>query len=632
MRGRQTSPRPPYDEGMRRLTSLGRLLFTLGLLTGVALVLQVAGAPPAHADSDDWAITRYDVQAQAAADGTVQVQLDFDFDFGDEEGHGPYLTFVTRQEIADDPDHYRVLEYSDISATSPSGAPAQVRTEEESGGLAVYIGDEDVDVEGVQQYQVSYTVTGIPTPGAGADGSDEIYWNVVGSGWEVPLQNVSVALTGPAEVLDVACYTGAVGSGRSCEQHAATGEVATFGAQQLDEGEGLSIVVAYPLETFAGVEPILVERTTWASFMGWAGPAGVVAALIAMIGGGGAIWRARTRGRDRAYLGLTPGLFPTSPASERTGPARRRPVAVQFTPPEGVLPGAAGTLVDEVANPQDVTATIVDLAVRGYLTIVEREPEKKGAAKEWDLHRSTDPEHADLSGLAPFEETVLRALFPGSETQVDMTAAGKSLAESMSQIQAELYDRVMERKWFTASPQRVRRRWAGWGALTVVLGIVLTIVLGLTLGLGVVGIAITLVGIVVMFAALAAPARTAAGTAVLAQTLGFKKYLETAEVNQLKFEEENDIFSRYLPFAIAFGTAEHWTTVFAEAAADGYPVATPTWYVGTVAFWSSGGFDGDGFSAFTSGGGVGAAATTGGSGFSGGSVGAGVGGGGGGGW
>src|SRR5690625_1189892 len=126
---------------MHRFTALGRLLFALGVLTGVALVLQVAAAPPAQADSDDWVITRYDVQAEAAADGAVLVQLDFDFDFGTDEGHGPYLTFITRQEIDGDPDHYRVLEYSDITATSPSGAPAQVRQEDDGTVLAVYNGD-----------------------------------------------------------------------------------------------------------------------------------------------------------------------------------------------------------------------------------------------------------------------------------------------------------------------------------------------------------------------------------------------------------------------------------------------------------------------------------------------------------
>ncbi len=614
---------------MLRLRVPFRALLALGLLTAIALGVQMAGAPPAHADSDDWAITRYDVQAEARADGTVRVQLDFDFDFGTDEGHGPYLTFITRQEIEGDPAHYRLLVYSDITATSPTGAPADVHLEKDGTVLAVYIGDEDVEVEGVQQYQVSYTVTGIPTPGAGVDGSDEIYWNVIGSGWEVPLQNITVALSGPAPVLDAACYTGRVGSDRSCEQHSFSGPVASFGHQQLDEGEGMSIVVSFPAGTFDGAAPVLVERVTWGSFMGWAGPAGIVAALVALLGGAGVVWQARRRGRDRAYLGLTPGLFPASPASGQVGPARRRPVAVQFTPPEGVRPGAAGTLLDEVANTHDVHATIIDLAVRGYLRIVEKDGDEDDA-KAWDLHRATDADHADWSGLAPFEETVLRALFPGSGTVVDMETAGPELAASMSQAQAELYDTVVERRWFAASPQRVRRRWAGWGVLVLVAGVVLTFALGLTIGAGVLGLGLVLLGIVVLCSAVAAPARTAAGTAVLAQVLGFKTYLETAEAQQLRFEETEDIFSRYLPYAIAFGVADHWTKVFAEAAAAGYPVTTPTWYVSATPFWTAGAIEN--FTDFTSTGGMAAVPTSSGSGFSGGSVGAGVGGGGGGGW
>lgn len=600
-------------------------------MLGVVLLAFVAAllfASPAHADDNDWAITRYVVQAQAAADGTIDVQLDFDFDFAGDEGHGPYLTFVTEQEIDGDPAHYRVLEYSDISATSPSGAPADVRLEQEGPVLALYIGDEDTEVEGVQQYQVSYTVAGVPTSGVGAGGADEIYWNVVGSGWEVPLQNVSITLDGPAEVLDAACYTGRVGSDRSCEQQEATGSSATFAQSGLDEGEGMSIVAGYPADTFGGVQPILTDRVTWGSFMGWAGPAGLVAAAIAVAGGALTIWRARRRGRDRAFLGLTPGLFPSSAAAAEVGPARRRTVAVRFTPPEGVRPGVAGTLVDEVANPADVSATIVDLAVRGYLQIVELHTGAK--SKDWELRRAISGPQAHWQGLAPFEETMLRAIFPGSTTTVQLVDAGPEIGKSMGQAQEELYDRVMERRWFTASPQRVRRRWAGAGAALLLLGLLLGLGLGLAFGLGAIGLGVALVGVVVMCASVAAPARTAAGTAVLAQTLGFKQYLETAEANQIRWEEGQDIFSRYLPFAMALGVAEHWTTVFESAAASGYPVATPSWYVGPAAFWSTGGLAG--FNEFTAGGGMAATVASGGSGFSGGSVGGGAGGGGGGGW
>ncbi len=78
----------------------------------------------------------------------------------------------------------------------------------------------------------------------------------------------------------------------------------------------------------------------------------------------------------------------------------------------------------------------------------------------------------------------------------------------------------------------------------------------------------------------AAPSRTPAGTAVLAQTEGFRRYLATAEADQLRFEEGEDLFSRYLPFAVAFGLTERWTRIFAELAARGVDLPVPTWYVG----------------------------------------------------
>jgi uncharacterized membrane protein len=77
------------------------------------------------------------------------------------------------------------------------------------------------------------------------------------------------------------------------------------------------------------------------------------------------------------------------------------------------------------------------------------------------------------------------------------------------------------------------------------------------------------------------PARTAKGTALLAQAKGFRLYLEKAEADQIRFEEGEDIFSRYLPFAIVFGVAERWAKVFAALAASGAAVAVPTWYYGS---------------------------------------------------
>jgi uncharacterized membrane protein len=100
-------------------------------------------------------------------------------------------------------------------------------------------------------------------------------------------------------------------------------------------------------------------------------------------------------------------------------------------------------------------------------------------------------------------------------------------------------------------------------------------------GLALVPLAVLLLGVLLMMLSGSAPARTADGTAVLAQALGFRQYLATAEADQLRFEEGQDVFSRYLPYAIAFGLTDRWARVVADLAAQGRAVAEPGWYVGS---------------------------------------------------
>ena len=87
----------------------------MGAVLGLLVLLAVPGT--AHADEDDWSIPRYELTANAAADGTVDVRISFDFDFAGTEGHGPYVTLPLRQEIADDPDHYRGFTVTDSGLT-----------------------------------------------------------------------------------------------------------------------------------------------------------------------------------------------------------------------------------------------------------------------------------------------------------------------------------------------------------------------------------------------------------------------------------------------------------------------------------------------------------------------------------
>src|SRR5699024_2331149 len=99
------------------------------MLVPMVLGLVALGAPallatPAHADDEDHAITRYHIDAVVDETGSMDVTIDFDVDLGEDPSPGPYLTFNTHQEIENDPDHYRVLEFS-TSAPSPPPGPRQ---------------------------------------------------------------------------------------------------------------------------------------------------------------------------------------------------------------------------------------------------------------------------------------------------------------------------------------------------------------------------------------------------------------------------------------------------------------------------------------------------------------------------
>ena len=147
-----------------------------------------------------------------------------------------------------------------------------------------------------------------------------------------------------------------------------------------------------------------------------------------------------------------------------------------------------------------------------------------------------------------------------------------------------------------------------------------------------------LAAIALAFATRSMPARTGEGSAVLARTLGFRRYLATAEAGQIRFEEGEDVFSKYLPYAIVFGEADRWAKVFATlATAGGAAAVAPTvaWYTSPHA-WTYASF-GESVNSFsvTTAGSISAAAASSSSGFGGGGggfSGGGFGGGGGGGW
>ena len=565
------------------------------VLSGTA-VGAAAAKVPAAATSE--VVRSYRASVDVDASGAMRVRETIEYVFAGSDHHGIYRDLRTR--FTYDPnrsgsDKVRAYPVSDVEVSSPTGAPTGVEVTDTGSITHIRIGDADQTVSGTQTYVISYTIKGafnrFTTDQTDTDGTvtpphDELYWNITGDEWDVPIQSAQVEVTAPKPATQVRCFRGERGSTDRCQGTA--GATSTFSAQGLAVGQGMSILLAYPLNTVSDVSPIIEDAPVQGLqqlFRISPFSLGLGAVILAGVGGGMA-WLVRRRGRDSVYTGLTPGLLPVSGQAAQEEVVTRHPkdVAVQFTPPKGMRPGEIGTLIDEVANPVDVTATIIDLAVRGFLRIEEITNDKGTKVEDWRLVVVFP---APQEELLPYELELMQALFKGRNEVELKGELRNTFAKDLKATQNELYREVTGRGWFRGNPQSVRSLYKGIGITLMVVGFAMVWLGGLSLvNLLPVAGALFLSGLVVMVLSGRMPARTAAGSAVLMQARGFQRYLETAEADQIKFEEGQDVFSRYLPYAIIFGVAERWARVFDELARSGAAVTQPTWYVGHTPTWS----------------------------------------------
>jgi uncharacterized membrane protein YgcG len=542
------------------------------ILAVVAILL--LGAAPAAAQGAE-TIRDYLVRIEILADGRLRITERIDYDFGDERRHGIFRSIPSRSYVDETNDRVYRIEVSSVSATG--GAPSDLEVSQEGSSTILRIGDPDVEISGRHTYTIVYLVEGALNA---FDDHDELYWNAMGHEWQAPIETARVSVAAPARITRTTCYVGPIGSVEPCAGPGAEGRGARFVApRSLQPYEGVTVVVALPKGVVPEPRPILEER--WAFERAFSVNAGTVAVSVALlaVAGFGLVSLWSREGRDRRYVG--------SPIDQvmGTGPAEGEPVPlgegdaaapVEFAPPADVRPGQIGTLIDERANVIDVTATIVDLATRGFLVIHEIPDRGLFSKIDWRLRRT----EASDEGLLAYERLLLDALFQdGDEVLVSDLKA--TFAERLHRVEDALYADAMRQGWFRGRPDRVRTRWAGIGAVAAVAGCLLTFVLARWTHWGIGGLPVILAGLALAVSARWLPARTAKGTAMLRRIRGFRQVIATAETHVSRWAEQEHVFTRYLPYAIVFGLTHRWARAFE---ALGVAPATSGWYVGPRPF------------------------------------------------
>lgn len=523
----------------------------IAALVALLLLLAAIWAPSARADSE--AIRHFDIAYDVQPDGTIDVRLEIDWFFGETGRHGIEHDIVIQEPWDDDASLDAVQRITDLDVHSPSGAPAQFTTSEVRVGnekvLRVRIGDPDRTLTTDQaSYVLEYTVEGGMRT---FDGVPELFLDAISDG-SVFVERFTAEVWAPEGVDKSRCLIG----DDECPS-IINGGYASYSA--IGVGEAISVAAILPPGSVSNAEPILVDADRGPGILAriLVGLGTALVAAAAMF----AISRIGNKHDDR-YVNVPPGL------SDRGGAVKavkRFEVPVQFNPPD-IPVHDAGVLLKRRYAPDQLAATLISLAVRGAVK-VGSDPL---AVHTTDPAAARSETEAKLVGLAtqqgPLPDKNARGMGEAME------AAAKRTLNSTG--------------WFKQGSARPNLGlflyllpWALWiGGLAVVIifgdtigPYALPILLGLALA----------VSVAWLFTRGAndGPVLTAEGTAMLDQIEGFRTYIATAEAERLDVEAEQDIFSRYLPWAVLFGLTERWVQVCRRLAAAGRiaPVDTSFW-------------------------------------------------------
>ncbi|MCC5953986.1 MAG: DUF2207 domain-containing protein [Acidimicrobiia bacterium] len=543
-------------------------------------------------------IADLEVAAVVTAAGDVEVTETLSYDFDTAERRGLLVEIPI-----DAPDTRReggsIVPVREVGVASPT-APDMFDTSIRGRNAEIRVGNPSVFISGQHDYRLTYQLAGLVDPMG--DGEGRLYFNVIPPLSEVPMTSASAEVLVPGPVSDTSCFFGAVGSRSRCElEITPTGDGATLvrvAPRSYDAFEGVTIDVRYQLPatlpppvpdlpsnrqvTVAATPPDVSDLAQVAIEPG---PPGVLVALVAgfplamLLGVGGAWSVVRRLGRDVRWSGSSvdavfKGEGPTETVSDAEA---RQLVTIAFTPPRNVQPGEGVALWRLRSTEGDRVATLVDLAVRGWLVIDETDPKKP--VLRWKGGDGTDQ-------LREFEHRFLEGVFRGQPT-CQLGSYDSGFATAWSALGSAIDRSVQDRGWLR--PGEGQRRALGFFGGLAMAGVGLVWTLGGAAGRwpaeSAVGWAVLVPGALLVGLGLGCwatlgglRARSAQGFSVWAQVEGFRQFMAGSEGEHAREAAERGVLRQYAAWAVALDEVERWDKACSAAGVD----PTDGWMVGGV--------------------------------------------------
>lgn len=471
-------------------------------------------------------IQRFTVEAELSKNRLFQVKETIEYDFGDTDRHGMFR-FIPDEFIVNNKRWDTGLRFLGAELNQ---LLVPFRVSSQGVFKIIRIGDPQTTVTGRQLYTILYQANRVVR-----DETDhqELYWNVTGNDWEIPIQEAEFVLKGPMPT-GVDCRTGLAGSQRTdCEASSGLdGVTRVFIKEPLRAHEGLTVALKYPLGTFdpRPWQELFMEgvrRHAW-----WIVPIGIGLGMYL-------VWF--FMGRD---------------------PKGRGVVIPEYEPPKGYTPLEIGAIIDETVLPRAVTGAIMNLAKQGYLTVVfpdSNTTTMKGKEKEIVFKKVQGRLTGELSSP---ERDLYNGLFGEGREAVTPQALKGTFYASYNAAVEETYTRLIHRGLIARHPTLTRGLWlffaVGIAAIVVFVGVLSSQPLWYLSG------AVSF--LIVLLFGYQMPRVTKEGAILREHAQGFKYFLSVTEKERLAFFDAPDRtpeqFSEYLPYAIALGVEKQWTKQF----------------------------------------------------------------------
>jgi Predicted membrane protein (DUF2207) len=390
---------------------------------------------------------------------------------------------------------------------------------------------------------------------------DEFYWNVTGNDWPVPIDHAAASVSFPdsaAGSLRAQAFTGVYGSsdrGASAKVDGATAQFETI--NPLPMRGGMTIDVYIPKDILS--EPGAITRFFW-----FIGGNPVIFLPLVTLGAMFGLWW--VKGRD---------------------PDAGMSVAPMYEPPANISPAEAGTLVDDTIHPRDITSTIVDLAVRGYIKI--EETGEKGLLfthKDYMFHLLKPMAEWTDPSLVPHERVMLENIFQGGAL-TQLSNLKNRFYTAVPIIREDIMSALRTKGIYLLDPESANGYSIG-AAIVILIPFAIFQYLGWANFLNSVPL---LIGCVLLSAliwwlfARVMTAKTVKGVRALVAVLGFQEFMNRVDADRLKLMPPTT-FEKFLPYAMALGVEHHWAQAFAGIIKD-----PPSWYVAPGGYGPGMGFN-----------------------------------------